>query len=138
MSHQNSQVKAPINDHVLVIGISPEAFTPEELAAANMTMGEVTAQIAQGWAAIQADGTVGELCHVGKDPDAAEAEIRQRLAGRSFGVALIGSGVRLRPQSTLLLERIVNVLIELQPGIQLGFPTGPDNMHETLRRRLDR
>lgn len=97
MSHKNSQVKALLNDDVLAIGILPESFTPEELAPYQLTVEELAAQIERGWAAVQAAGVVGEVCSVSKDPDEAEAEIRKRFAERTFGLALVGSGVRLLP-----------------------------------------
>jgi hypothetical protein len=136
MSHQHSPVKR--NDDVLVIGIKPEAFTPEEMAPMNMSAEQLAAQIERDWAALRAEGVVGEMASVGKDPDEAEAEIRKRFAERSFGVALVGAGVRLLPQHTVLFERIVNVLIDLQPGIRLGFPISPARIRETIQRRLDR
>lgn len=137
MSHKNSQVKALLNDDVLAIGILPESFTPEELAPYQLTVEELAAQIERGWAAVQAAGVVGEVCSVSKDPDEAEAEIRKRFAERTFGLALVGSGVRLLPENTVLFERIVNVLVDLQPDIRLSFNTSPENMLEAIRRRLD-
>lgn len=138
MSHENSRVKGPPNEHVLFIGIRPEAFTAEDLAPLNMTAEQLDAKIERGWAAVRAEGVVGELCGIGKDPDEAEAEIRERFAERSFGVALIGGGIRLFPENTALFERIVNVLIDLQPGIRLSFNTSPENSLEAIRRWLDR
>jgi hypothetical protein len=52
MSHQNSQVKAPINDRVLFIGLLSEAFTTQELAPLHMTVEQLAAQMKRGWAAI--------------------------------------------------------------------------------------
>jgi hypothetical protein len=138
MSHKNSQVKRPLNDRVLFIGFLPEALTAAELAPLNMTVTQLAAQMERGWAAIQAEGVVGEMCGIGKDPDEAESELRKRFTGRSFGVAVIGGGVRLLPQHTILFERIVNVLIDLQPDIRLSFNTSPQNTLEAVRRWLDR
>jgi hypothetical protein len=126
------------HDDVLVIGIDPHAFTPEEMAPMNMTAEQLAAQIERDWAAIQGEGVVGEMASLSKDPDGAEAEIRKRFAEHSFGVALVGAGVRLLPQHTVLFERIVNVLIDVQPGIRLGFPISPAHIRETIQRRLDR
>jgi hypothetical protein len=137
MSHQNTHVKAPLNDHLLFIGFLPEALTTEELTSLNMTVEQLAAQIERGWAAIQAQGITGEMCGIGKDPDEVEAELRRRFGERPFGVALIGGGVRLLPQHTVLFERIVNVLIDLQPNIRLSFNTSPENSLEAIRRWLD-
>jgi hypothetical protein len=138
VSHQNSQVKAPANDHVLFIGFLPEALTAEELAPLKMTVAEVAAKFERSWAAIQAEGVVGEMCGISKDPDETEAELRKRFAERSFGVALIGGGVRLLPEHTVLFERVVNVLVDLQPNIRLSFNTSPENTLEAIGRWLDR
>jgi hypothetical protein len=58
--------------------------------------------------------------------------------GRSFGVALIGGGIRNVPEYTVLFERIVNVLIDLQPDIRLSFSSHPTNVPVALQRWLDR
>lgn len=137
MSHKNSSVKPPPNERVLFIGIRPEAFAPDELPGA-MTVEELAAQIERGWAAVQAEGIVGEWCGIGKDADEAEAELRRRFAERSFGLALVGAGIRILPEHTVLFERIVNVLVDLQPDIRLSFNTSPQNSLEALRRWLDR
>lgn len=63
---------------------------------------------------------------------------RKRFAEGTFGVALIGGGVRLLPENTVLFERIVNVLIDLQPGIRLSFNTSPQNALDAIRRWTDR
>ena len=138
MSHKNSQVKRPLNEHVLFIGFLPEALTAEELAPLNMTVEQLAAQMERGWAAIQAEGVVGEMCGISKDPDTTEAELRKRFTERPFGLALVGGGVRLLPEHTVLFERIVNVLIDLQPEIRLSFNTSPENTLEAIRRWLDR
>ncbi|MCX4852890.1 hypothetical protein [Streptomyces canus] len=96
------------------------------------------AQIDRDWAALQAAGIDGEMCYIGMDPDEAEAELRRQVAGQSFGVALIGGGIRNVPENTVLFERVINVLIELQPNIRLSFNTHPSNSLEALQRRLDR
>jgi hypothetical protein len=137
MSHQNSQVKAPVSDRVLFIGFLAETMSEEELAPLNMTVAELAAQIERGWGAIQAEGIAGELCGISKDPDEAEAELRRRFAEGTFGVALVGGGVRLFPENTVLLERIVNVLIDLQPDIRISFNTSPQNALDAIRRWLD-
>jgi hypothetical protein len=138
MSHQISPAKAALNDHILAIGIHPEEFTPEELAPFNLTVEKLAAQIERSWAAIEAEGIVGEVLGVTKDPDEAEAALRTRFAERPFGAALVGSGVRLLPEHTVLFERIINVLIDLQPDIRLSFNTGPETMLDAIRRRRDR
>jgi hypothetical protein len=137
MSHKHSQVKSPLNDRALFIGILAESFSPEELAPLNMTVEELAEQIERGMAAIRAAGVDGEMCGISKDPDEAEAELRRRFAEGPYGVALIGGGVRMLPEHTVLLERIVNVLVDLQPGIRISFNTSPQNSLDAIRRWLE-
>ncbi|MDN4609533.1 hypothetical protein [Arthrobacter burdickii] len=137
MSHEKSLVKSPLTNRVLFIGFAAEAMSAEELAPLNMTVEQLATQMNRGWAAIQSQGIEGELCGISKNPDEAEAELRKRFAEHSYSVALIGGGVRLLPENTVLLERIVNVLIDLQPNIRLSFNTSPQNAHEAITRWLN-
>lgn len=47
---------------------------------------------------------------------------------------MVGGGVRMMPENTLLFERLLNVLTEAAPGIRLCFNTAPENTVEALRR----
>jgi hypothetical protein len=137
MPHKNSQVKPPANEYALFIGIRAEAFRPDELPP-GMTVEELAVQIERSQAAIEAAGVDGVLCLIGTDADEVEAELRRRFAERPAGIAVIGGGIRMLPQNTVLFERIVNVLIDLQPGIRLAFNTGPETSLEAIRRWTDR
>ena len=108
MSHENSQVQSPVNDHVLFIGFLPEAMSAEELAPLNMTVEELTAQMERGWAAIQAEGVDGEMCGISKDPDEAEAELREKGLPEADVQKLAPHKVipGNRPSNTLVVERI--------------------------------
>ncbi|MBB4957634.1 hypothetical protein [Micromonospora polyrhachis] len=67
-------------------------------------------------------------------PDEAEARVRECVAAGPFRVAMIGAGVRMAPEHTLLFERLVNVLTESQPGISFCFNTSPEGTIDALRR----
>jgi len=136
MSHKSSQVKGPVDGSVIFIGIRPDAFGPGALPP-GITAADLAVQIERGWAAIEAEGVEGELCLIGTGPDEAEAELRERFASRTFGVALVGGGIRMLPENTVLFERIVTVLTDLAPGIRFAFNTGPENSLEALRRWLE-
>ncbi|MDX3835980.1 hypothetical protein [Streptomyces europaeiscabiei] len=56
------------------------------------------------------------------------------LRGSVVSLAMIGGGVRMLPEDTLLFERLVNVLSEAAPGIRLCFNTAPENTVEALGR----
>jgi hypothetical protein len=66
--------------------------------------------------------------------DVAEQVNRDHLQDAQFGLAMVGGGVRMVPEHTLLFERIVNVLHEVSPGIRLCFNITPDNTVDALRR----
>ncbi len=138
MSHKNSQVKAPANERVVFIAIRASAFAPDELPPGFASVEDLATQIERGWAALRATGVDGELCEIGLDPDETEAELRRLFDGDSFGVALIGGGIRLLPENTVLFERIINVVIDLQPDIRFSFNTSPQSSLEALQRWLDR
>ncbi|PZE66168.1 MULTISPECIES: hypothetical protein [unclassified Curtobacterium] len=138
MSHRNSSVAAPINNQTLFIGFAAEAMTTEELAPLNMTVEQLSEQIERGWAAIKEQGVEGALCGISRDPDETETQLRTRFAEQPYGVALIGGGVRMLPENTVLLERVVNVLIDLQPGIRISFNTSPQNAYDAIQRWITR
>ena len=73
-------------------------------------------------------------CLVGTSQEIAEQLLRDALDGESFGLVMIGGGIRMIPEHTELFERIVNVVLEESPGIRLCFNTAPDNTVEALRR----
>jgi hypothetical protein len=56
------------------------------------------------------------------------------LAAGSFGLAMIGAGVRVPPEHTLLFERIINVLGDAAPGIRFCFNASPETTIDALRR----
>lgn len=137
MSHKHSQVLPPTNEHALFIGIRAEAFGPGDLPP-GLTVEDLAGRIERGQAAIADAGIAAAHCLIGFDPDEAETAIREHFASTAFGIAMIGGGIRLLPEHTVLFERIVNVLIDLQPGIRLSFNTDPENSIDALRRWLDR
>ncbi|WP_260695674.1 MULTISPECIES: hypothetical protein [Streptomyces] len=94
----------------------------------------LAARIEAGNATLREAGFEVVPCLVGTSPDQAEATVREHLQERAFGLAMIGGGVRMLPENTLLFERLVNVLTEASPGIRLCFNTDPVNTVEALRR----
>jgi hypothetical protein len=91
-------------------------------------------RIERGNTALREAGFDVVLCQVDTAPDAAEEQVRAHVQDSQFGLAMIGGGIRMIPENTELFERIVNVLLELSPGIRLCFNTAPDNTVDALRR----
>lgn len=73
-------------------------------------------------------------CQVPADPAAAESVLRECAAGGAFRVAMIGAGVRMAPEHTLLFERLINVAADLALGIRFCFNTSPESTIDALRR----
>jgi hypothetical protein len=118
---------------VLSIGLHPRSLDYSTLPD-GVDEASLTARIERGNAALHEAGFDVVLCQVGTSPDTAEQLIRDALRGASFGLAMIGGGIRMIPEHTKLFERIVNVLHEDSPGIRLCFNTAPDNTADALRR----
>jgi hypothetical protein len=118
---------------VLSIGLHPRSLDYSTLPD-GVDEVSLTARIEQGNAALHEAGYDVVLCQVGTSPDTAEQLIRDALDGTSFGLAMIGGGIRMIPEYTELFERIVNVLHEVSPGIRLCFNTAPDNIADALHR----
>ena len=94
----------------------------------------MTARIDAGDAALRAAGFDFVACRVPATPDEAEAVVRDCAGSRSFGVVMIGAGVRMAPEHTELFERLVNVVNEVAPGISFCFNTSPESTIDALRR----
>jgi hypothetical protein len=75
-------------------------------------------------------------CLIGNTPDDAEAEIRAAFGRDRFGLVMIGGGIRLFPENTILFERIVNVCSAESPGIAFCFNTSPETSLDALRRHV--
>jgi hypothetical protein len=123
----------PVETRVLSIGIHPRSVDYSALPG-GVDEAALSDRIARGNAALREAGFDVVLCQVDTSQDAAEKLIRDALDGASFGLAMIGGGIRMVPEHTELFERIVNVLLEASPGIRLCFNTAPDNTVDALRR----
>ncbi|MFD3941664.1 hypothetical protein [Streptomyces sp. NPDC058579] len=120
----------------LSIGLHPRALDYSAMPA-GVDEASLTARIEAGMAAVREAGFDVATCLIDTDPDLAEAAVREQLKGGEFGVAMIGGGVRMMPEHTLLFERLVNVLTEAVPGIRLCFNTSPETTVDALRRWIE-
>lgn len=117
---------------VLSIGLHPSAVDYSRYP--QLDEATLTARIAAGETALREAGFDLVSCQLPADPDAAEAKLRECVAGGEFRVAMIGAGVRMAPEHTLLFERLINVTSELVPGIRFCFNTSPETTIDALRR----
>ncbi|MEV0032078.1 hypothetical protein [Nocardia sp. NPDC050793] len=117
---------------ILSIGLHPSQL--DYSRHAGLDEAELTARVEAGTAALRDSGFDVVSCSVPADPDAAEDLVKSRLGEATYGLAMIGGGVRMLPEQTLLFERIVNVLTEGAPGIRLCFNTSPETTVDALLR----
>lgn len=117
---------------ILTIGLHPSAI--DYTGSPGLDEATLTARIEQGNAALRAAGLDAVPCMVGTDPDEAEKTVRDRLPEGPFDVVMIGGGVRMVPEHTLLFERLINVLAATTPGIRFCFNTSPETTIDAIRR----
>lgn len=125
-------VAAQNSNAVLSIGLHPGAVDYSRYPGLDEAI--LTARITAGETALREAGFDLVSCQLPADPDAAETQLRECVAGGEFRVAMIGAGVRMAPEHTLLFERLINVTSELVPGIRFCFNTSPETTIDALRR----
>ncbi|WP_327112838.1 hypothetical protein OHB12_29825 [Nocardia sp. NBC_01730] len=117
---------------VLSIGLHPSAIDYSRYP--DLDEATLTARIEAGDAALREAGFDIVACPIPAAPDQAEAKIRECAAAGPFRVAMIGAGVRVAPEHTLLFERLMNLLTDIAPGIRFCFNTSPETTIDALQR----
>lgn len=133
MGRPTTSTPLPGDTKVLSIGLHPRALDYSRMPD-GVDEAVLTARIEAANAALREAGFDAVVCLIDASPDRAEEIVREQLKGYAFGLAMIGGGVRMLPENTLLFERLVNVLTEAAPGIRLCFNTSPEDTVEALRR----
>ncbi|MGO4747816.1 hypothetical protein AB4212_04125 [Streptomyces sp. 2MCAF27] len=117
---------------ILSLGLHPSAIDYSRYPGLDEEM--VTARITAGEAQLRESGFDVVLCQVPADPDEAEKKLRECVAANPVRIVMIGAGLRMAAEHTLLFEGIVNLLNELVPGIVFCFNTSPETTTDALRR----
>jgi len=117
---------------ILSLGLHPSAIDYSRYP--GLDEAALTARITVGEAALREAGFDIVSCQVSADPDEAEKTIREIVAANPVGVVMVGAGLRMAPEHTLLFERVVNLLNALVPGIVYCFNTSPETTIDALRR----
>lgn len=60
--------------------------------------------------------------------------VRQALTEGPFVCAMIGAGLRVLPEHTVLFEKIINIIHGDAPAAKLCFNTRPDNTPDAVQR----
>lgn len=133
MVRSTAAAPLPSTTKVLSVGLDPRVLDYSRMPE-GLDEEVFTARIEAAHTALREAGLDVRPCLVGTAPDDAEAAVREALGAHTFGLAMIGGGVRMMPEHTVLFERLVNLLVEEVPGIRLCFNSSPENTVETLRR----
>ncbi|MFI1721737.1 hypothetical protein [Streptomyces sp. NPDC020489] len=133
MVRPTASAPLPSTTKVLSVGLDPRVLDYSRLPA-GIDEEAFTARIEAAHTALREAGFDVRSCLIGTAADDAEAAVREALRADTFGLAMIGGGVRMMPEHTVLFERLVNLLVEEAPGIRLCFNSAPENTVETLRR----
>ncbi|MDN3025470.1 hypothetical protein [Streptomyces sp. S.PB5] len=123
----------PGTTKVLSVGLHPRVLDYSRMPG-GVDEEAFTARIEAAHTALREAGFDVVPCLIDTDPDRSETAVREQLKAHAFGVAMIGGGVRMAPENTVLFERLVNVLTEAAPGIRLCFNSSPENTVEALSR----
>jgi hypothetical protein len=123
----------PGTTKVLSVGLHPRVLDYSRMPE-GVDEAAFTARIEAVHVALREAGFDVLPCLIDTAADRAEAAVREQLRAHTFGLAMIGGGVRLLPEHTVLFERLVNLLTEEAPGIRLCFNSSPENTVEALRR----
>ncbi|GGL10633.1 hypothetical protein [Nocardia jinanensis] len=117
---------------ILSVGLHPTALDYSRIPGLDEET--LTARIAAGDRALHDAGLDVVSCLLPADPDTAETVLRGCAADTPFAVVMIGAGLRVSPEHTLLFERIVNVVNALSPGVKYCFNTSPETTLDAIRR----
>ncbi|MFI7675702.1 hypothetical protein [Actinophytocola sp. NPDC049390] len=122
-----------MGDTILSLGMHPSAIDFSRYPGITEDM--LTARVEAGEAQLRAAGFDIVPCRLtSDDPDDAEKRIRATVAERPVRVVVIGAGLRMVEEYTLLFEKVVNLLVDLVPGIRFCFNTSPETTIDALRR----
>jgi uncharacterized protein (TIGR03067 family) len=64
----------------------------------------------------------------------AEAVVRKELSENTFDCILIGAGLRVLPEHTVLFEKVINLIHQNAPAAKLCFNTHPSNTLNAVQR----
>lgn len=129
MPLQQSDNAPTVNDRVLSIGVFPQELGYDDAADASLA-----SRVKSGNAALVAAGVDVVFVLITTVPSEAERVIRETMAKAEFGVAMIGAGLRLLPENSVLFERVLNAVIDIDPRIRLCFNTRPEDTIDAVAR----
>lgn len=125
---------------VLLVGLDPTLIDfsdPAYGAFPGLDAAKVIAGLKADEARLTALGYDAHTC-LTDFGETAEAVLKARLSERQYDCIMIGAGVRLVAENTVLFEKLVNVAHEHAPRARLCFNTRPTDTAEAVQRWIDR
>ena len=120
---------------ILVIGQDPDTVDFTTPALAGHTAESIKAGIRIGEQLMAEAGFTADHLLTDTGPNAA-ALIVAALAKQTYGIVIIGAGIRLQPAASGLFETVLNTIVAQAPGARIGFNQTPQDTVDAVRRLL--
>lgn len=121
---------------VLQIGIDPAVVDLSSWPGQNADT--LRRRITAAELSLREAGYDVNVCLLPDDPDAAESAVRKCLTTDSYDVVEVGAGLRTSHEYTEVFERVINAVIDCEPGIRLCFNDSPETTLDAVRRVIGR
>jgi hypothetical protein len=112
---------------VLLVGLEPAVVDYSDPALPpGMTAEKIQAGIEFALADMAKRGWLGESCLISTD-ETAVSTVERYLASNHFDCIVVGAGLRLPPNRTMLFEAVVNAIHRVAPQTAIAFNTSPQD-----------
>jgi hypothetical protein len=121
------------NKKVLLIGIDPKLIDPNLSTATGWDANRVRAAAQDTNKRLMDLGYEVQGCLVDLG-ETAERVVSDTLSREKFDYIMVGAGVRMLPQHTVMFEKIVNTIHQKAPSSKICFNTNPADTVEAVLR----
>jgi hypothetical protein len=119
---------------VLLLGIDPKFIDVNLATSTGWDANRVKAVAQEENNKLMDMGYEPQICFIDLG-ETAESVVSDRLSRENFDCIMIGAGVRLVPQHTVLFEKIINAVHQkAPPSSKISFNTNPGDTAETVLR----
>jgi hypothetical protein len=116
---------------VLLIGVDPKLIDFTKVSGVDAE--QVKAAAARSDKAMRDLGFEQVNCTIDLG-ETAEATLTDAIAQGPFECVMIGAGVRVLPEHTVLFENVINIVHRELPTTRFAFNTSPDNTPDAILR----
>ena len=118
---------------VLLVGWNPDSVDYSKHP--DLTAEKVRDALETDRSQLVSSGYDAQWCFL-SSMEAGERELYEALDGQFFDCVLIGAGVRLDPETTVLFSRLVNLVHVLAPEALFSFNSNPSDTAQSVQRCL--